>query len=48
MSDICATTPCADCEGRGSLFLNVHWACPSCLGIGQKLIPKADPAKILP
>jgi hypothetical protein len=48
MSDICASVPCADCEGRGCVFRNVHWACPSCLGIGQKLVPKSDPAKVLP
>jgi hypothetical protein len=46
--DLCARTPCADCDGRGSALRNVRWACPSCLGLGQKLSPKADPSKLLP
>jgi len=48
LSDIFAAAPCPDCEGDGCIFRNVRWACPSCLGLGQKLTPKADPAKILP
>lgn len=48
LSDICTTAECPECEGRGSVFRNVHWACPACLGVGQKLTPKADPAKTLP
>lgn len=47
-SDICGVAPCPDCDGDGCIFRNVRWACPSCLGIGRKLTPKADPAKILP
>ncbi|HLY09182.1 MAG TPA: hypothetical protein VKW04_07775 [Planctomycetota bacterium] len=46
--DICSRTVCPDCEGRGSAMRNVHWACPSCLGLGQKLAPKIEPAKLLP
>lgn len=46
--DICARTPCPDCEGRGSAMRNVRWVCPSCLGLGQKLAPKTEPAKLLP
>jgi len=46
--DFCARTPCPDCEGRGSALRNVRWACPSCLGLGQRLSPKADPTKQLP
>ncbi len=46
--EICSRTPCADCEGRGSAFRNVRWACPSCLGLGQRLSPRADPTKQLP
>lgn len=48
MDDICAAAPCTDCGGDGSIFRNVRWACPSCLGLGLKLTPKADPAKVLP
>ncbi len=47
MEDICAASPCATCEGRGLAFSRVAWPCPSCLGLGQKLVPKADPAKVL-
>ena len=47
-ADICARTPCPDCEGDGCVFRNVRWVCPSCLGLGQKLTPKADPVKLLP
>jgi hypothetical protein len=48
LSDIFGSTACPDCDGDGCIFRNVRWACPSCLGLGQKLTPKADPAKILP
>ncbi|HZE98416.1 MAG TPA: hypothetical protein VE981_15395, partial [Planctomycetota bacterium] len=46
--EICSRTPCPDCEGRGSAMRNIRWACPGCLGLGQKLTPKADPPKTLP
>jgi hypothetical protein len=46
--ELCARTPCPDCEGHGSAFRNVRWACPSCLGLGQHLTPKIDPTKQLP
>jgi hypothetical protein len=48
LSDIFASTPCPDCGGDGCIFRNIRWACPSCLGLGQKLAPKVDPAKVLP
>jgi hypothetical protein len=47
-SDICGVAPCPDCEGDGCIFRNIRWVCPSCLGLGKKLTPKADPGKILP
>jgi len=47
MDEICTGTPCIQCDGRGYVFRNVLWACKSCLGLGQKLTPKADPAKML-
>jgi hypothetical protein len=47
-TDICEYAPCPDCEGDGCIFRNVRWVCPSCLGLGKKLTPKADPAKLLP
>jgi hypothetical protein len=48
MSDIVGSAACPDCGGDGCVFRNVRWACPSCLGLGQKLAPKADPSKLLP
>jgi len=47
MDEICTGEACAQCDGRGYVFRNVLWACKSCLGLGQKLAPKADPSKIL-
>ncbi len=47
-ADICTASPCATCEGRGVPFRRIALACKSCLGLGQKLVPKADPLKILP
>jgi hypothetical protein len=47
-TEICEYAACPDCEGDGCIFRNVRWACPSCLGLGKKLTPKADPAKLLP
>ena len=47
MEDICTGAECAQCDGRGYVFRNVLWACKSCLGLGQKLSPKSDPAKVL-
>lgn len=48
MEDICQELPCASCEGRGWIFRTVLWACRSCLGLGRRLVPKADPSKVLP
>ena len=47
MDEICTGTACQQCDGRGFVFRNVLWACKSCLGLGQKLAPKADPGKML-
>jgi hypothetical protein len=47
-ADICTSTACATCEGRGVPFMRIAMPCKSCLGLGQKLVPKADPLKILP
>ncbi|HVR85324.1 MAG TPA: hypothetical protein VMU54_13490 [Planctomycetota bacterium] len=47
MDDICTGEACLQCDGRGYVFRNVLWACKSCLGLGQKLAPKADPSKVL-
>jgi hypothetical protein len=47
MEEICSGTACAQCDGRGFVFKNVLWACKSCMGLGQKLTPKSDPAKTL-
>jgi hypothetical protein len=48
VEDICRLAGCAACEGRGSVFRGVAWACRSCLGLGLKLVPKAEPSKLLP
>ncbi|MBI3856013.1 MAG: hypothetical protein HY293_10020 [Planctomycetes bacterium] len=48
LGDICDLSPCAVCEGRGLAFRNAAVPCRSCLGLGQKLAPKLDPAKLLP
>jgi hypothetical protein len=47
MDEICSAVPCIQCDGRGYVFRNVLWACKSCMGLGQKLSPKVDPAKTL-
>ena len=47
MDDICTGTACLQCDGRGYVFRSILWACKSCLGLGQKLSPKTDPAKTL-
>jgi hypothetical protein len=47
MEEICSGTPCLQCDGRGYVFRNVLWACKSCMGLGQKLSPKVDPARTL-
>lgn len=47
MDEICTGSACVQCDGRGYVFKNVLWACKSCLGLGQKLAPRADPAKML-
>jgi hypothetical protein len=47
MEEICTGTACLQCDGRGYVFRNVLWACKSCMGLGQKLSPKTDPAKTL-
>ena len=48
LGDICASSACASCDGRGLLFRKVLWPCRACLGAGLRLVPKADPAKLLP
>jgi hypothetical protein len=48
LDDICSATPCPACEGRGLAFRNAAVPCRSCLGLGQKLVPKLDPTKVLP
>jgi hypothetical protein len=48
LEEICTLSPCPDCDGRGWSFRTVVWACRSCMGLGQKITPKADPSKLLP
>ena len=48
MSEIVASErPCGACEGRGTLFRKVLWACPDCRGLGLMLTPQSDPTKVL-
>jgi hypothetical protein len=47
LEDMIDASPCADCDGRGLAFLRARVPCRPCAGLGQKLIPKADPAKTL-
>jgi hypothetical protein len=47
LEDICTMIPCEQCDGRGFVFRRILWACKSCMGTGQKLIPKTDPGKML-
>jgi hypothetical protein len=48
VEDVCAVSECALCEGRGTPFKGAAYTCRSCLGLGLKLSPKLDPAKVLP
>ena len=48
IEDICDVTACTTCEGRGSLFRGAEWTCHRCLGLGLRLVPLADPDKVLP
>jgi hypothetical protein len=47
MDDILTSSTCPSCDGRGLAFHNAAVPCRSCLGLGLKLVPKADPAKVL-
>jgi hypothetical protein len=47
LEEICSLTGCPDCDGRGYVFRRILWACRSCMGVGQKIIPKADPSKVI-
>jgi hypothetical protein len=48
MEDIVTATPCPVCDGRGMAFRTAAVPCRACLGLGAKLVPKADPSKVLP
>jgi hypothetical protein len=47
LDDILTSSACPACDGRGLAFRNAAVPCRSCLGLGLKLVPKADPAKVL-
>jgi hypothetical protein len=47
LEDIADARDCGLCEGRGTPFRGVALTCRSCYGLGRKLAPKADPAKVL-
>ena len=48
LEDMFTATPCPDCDGRGYVFRRILWACKGCMGVGQRMVPKADPSKTLP
>ncbi len=48
LEDMFLASPCGACEGRGLAFRKVLVPCRSCMGLGRKLTPRADPTKILP
>jgi hypothetical protein len=48
LDDICRAAACGPCEGRGLLPGKLRLPCEECRGVGQKLVPKADPQKKLP
>ncbi len=48
VEDVCAVAECAVCEGRGTPFKGAAYPCRSCSGLGLKLTPKLEPAKVLP
>ncbi len=48
LSQICASSACGTCDGRGYVFRRILWTCRSCMGLGRNLVPAADPAKTLP
>jgi hypothetical protein len=48
LEEICESAPCGVCEGRGLAFRGVRWPCRVCKGPGVRLIPKAEPARVLP
>ena len=47
IEDICTGEACVQCDGRGYVFKSILWACKACLGLGQRLTPKADSTKLL-
>jgi hypothetical protein len=48
IEEICTLAECPDCGGRGLSFRTVLWSCRTCMGLGQKIVPKTDPSKLLP
>ncbi len=47
LEDIAGETACPDCAGRGLAFSRAALPCRNCLGLGRRLVPKADSSKIL-
>jgi len=47
LEDMIDASACADCDSRGLAFLRARVPCRACAGLGLKLVPKADPAKVL-
>jgi hypothetical protein len=47
LEDMVDASPCPDCDGRGQAFLQARLPCRGCAGLGLKLVPKADPTKLL-
>jgi hypothetical protein len=47
LSSVYTTEPCAACKGSGWPNPKEAAACPKCLGLGVRVKPVADPAKVL-
>ena len=47
LEDMVDASPCAECDGSGQAFSKARFPCRPCSGLGLKLVPKADPAKVL-
>jgi DnaJ-class molecular chaperone len=47
LSEVLTTEPCRDCSGAGWPWAPLPAACPTCIGLGYRVKPAADPSKVL-
>jgi hypothetical protein len=45
--EIASLIGCSPCQGRGRTFGRVSFGCGVCAGLGQLLVPAADPTALL-